>query len=576
MMRSLFLTILAVLVLSGAALADTSYERIMTVYEEGSLTAQDAATLLVQSIVSPFMLPDEYTIETESMSCGTPALHEATLLASGSGIPVLEVLDMANRPSLSGPEYTFNSPDGYFKIHWTDSGADATTLSYANGIAAAADYSWDVECDQMGYIHPPPDAMAGGDNLYDIYIKSIGPLGYTSSGGEYKPPDSTHDCSASHIVMSKGLATSLANVTVAHEFQHAIQMSYDYNEPTWFMENCAVYMEEQVYPAVNDYVNYLHGGDNPLRKPWWDIRSSGGDLYHYGGVIWAFYIENRISDIAVREVWENCAATTGLNMMDAQEDMFAAHGMTWEQAFMEYGCWRWFTGNNWYSGSGIFFDEAPLWTPGPYVFSYHTITSLPASGDEGVYEPDTYGLHWIKVDLSSYQSSWVEFAFNGRDYFEWDLGVIMWDTSGDHLFQWYDCDATSGDKTVAVSAAGWDYALFFPAFMTTTSLDHYYEFDITAETGIEGGVTTPPIGLNVSSNPLRLGDAIMFDMPSAGRAELMVFDISGRNVAELYDDQAPAGTSSVQLVGENLTEGTYFVTLFANDQILSRKVVLTN
>lgn len=576
MIRTILCTCLALTVLAGTAFGDTSYERIMAAYGEGLMTADEAAVLLVRSVLSPELLPMEYTEDTDPMRCGTPALHEATLLVGSSGTEVPEVLTLVTRPTLSGPEYTFNSPDGYFKLHWTDSGADATTLSYAQGIAGEADYSWGVQCDQMGYFNPPPDNGAGGDDRYDIYVMSIGPLGYTSSGGEYKPPDSTHASSASHIVMSKGLGTGLRSVTVAHEFQHAVQMSYDYNEPVWFMENCAVWMEEQVYPAINDYVNYLHGGDNPLRKPWWDIRHSGSDLYHYGGVTWAFYISGRLGDLAIREVWENCAAVGGANMFAAQQDMFGSHSMTWEMGFMEYNCWRWFTGNNWYAGCGMFFDEAPLWTPGPYVFSYHTISSLPASGDEGVYEPDTYGIHWIKVDLSSYQGGWVQFDFNGRDYFEWNLGVIMWDTAGDHLYQWYDCDPTTGDKSVSVSTAGWDYAIFIPAFITETSLDHYYEFDVSYQTGIEGGETNPPIDLRVASNPLRVGDAVTFDLPSAGRAELMVFDMTGRKVAVLFDDQAPAGTSTVQLIGENLSEGTYFVSLFAGDQICTRKIVLTD
>jgi hypothetical protein len=575
MKRPFLAAALPLLLLAGTSLGDTSTSRILDTLEAGGITEVEAIQLLVASVVTPELLPLEY-IGSETDPCGTPALHEAVLLSGRTGVEVPEILILATRPTLSGPEYTFNSPDGHFKLHWTDQGVDATTLAYAQQVAGYADISWQVECNDMGYFVPPPDGGVGGDNLYDIYIAAISSLGYTSSGGEFKPPDSTHACSASHIVICRALGESVLKATVAHEFQHAVQMSYDYNEPTWFMENCAVWMEEQVFPEANDYIGYLHSGDNPLRKPWWDIRSSVG-LYWYGGVTFTFFISGRVSIVAVREIWENCADVIGNNMLTAQEDMFEAHGMTWEQGFEEYACWRWFTAANWYSGSGIYFPECALWTPGPYVFPYHNHTTLPASGDEGVYETETYGIHWIKVSLANYQNGWVEMAFNGRNNFHWNLGVIMWNTDGDHQYAWYDCDPTSGDKTVAVSANGWDYVIFAPAFMSVTSLDHYYEYDITFETGIEEGSTPPAlIDLRVASNPLSPGDAITFELPSAGPAQIRVYDLSGRTAAVLFDGDAATGTHTLQFGGEGLSTGTYFITLTSGGQEVTRKVVLAD
>jgi len=319
-----------------------------------------------------------------------------------------------------------------------------------------------------------------------------------------------------------------------------------------------------------------HSGDNPLRKPWWDIRATDG-LYWYGGVTWAFYISERVMEVAVREVWEKCAAVYGNNMLPAQAEMFQDHGMTWEQGFMEYACWRWFTGTNWYVDSDIYFAECSLWTPGPYVFPYHNHSSLPASGDEGVYETEKYGIHWIKVNLASYQNGWVEMAFNGRDNFEWDLGVIMWNTDGDHQYAWYSCDPTSGDKTVSVSANGWDYVIFPVAFLGETSLDHYYEYDITYETGIEEGSNpSSMIDLRVASNPLSAGDAVTFELPSAGPAQVRVYDLSGRTAAILFDGDAAMGAHTVKFGGDGLSTGTYFITLTSGGQVATRKVVLTD
>jgi hypothetical protein len=260
-------------------------------------------------------------------------------------------------------------------------------------------------------------------------------------------------------------------------------------------------------------------------------------------------------------------------MLAAQQDMFSAHGMTWEQGFMEYACWRWFTGvANWYSGCGMFDEEATHWNPGPYVFPYHIVNTLPYSYDEGVYPPDTYGIHWIKVALANYQANWVNCHFDGRDGFDWNIGVILWDTAGNHEYYWYNCDA-SGVKDVSIRASGWDYVMFTPGILTDTSLDKYYTIDITATSGVEGEGDTPEmIDLVLSENPATTASSALFTLPSTSAAKLVVFDMSGRLVATLFDGEAPAGQSIVSLSG--LATGNYFLQLYANDQIAGRRVTV--
>ncbi|HOA05255.1 MAG TPA: T9SS type A sorting domain-containing protein [Candidatus Fermentibacter daniensis] len=564
------------LCIAGLAVADSAMDRVMTLIEAGELQGADAAYALAASVVDQSLLPAELTEGTEPARCGTPAVMEAIRLAELDDEAPLaaEAMALLARPSLTGPEYTLDSPAGHFKIHWTNSGADATNLAYATALANHADNCWAVECTTMGYDTPPSDLGLGGDTKYDLYIKSIASLGYTTYSGEPSDPTTPENDYASHIVICVGLSDNLLKVTQAHEFQHAIQMGYDVSEPTWFMENCATWMEDMVYDEVNDYVGYLQGGENPLRRPWFDIRSSQG-LYWYGGCLWTRYMAIRMGTDAILDIWEKCGAVAGNNTLAAQGEVFQNHGMTWEQGFMEYACWRWFTAANYYSGCGMYDDEAALWTPGPYTFSFHNINSLPASGDNGVYPPETYGIHWIKVKLDNYQTGWVNMHFDGRDNFEWNLGVIMWDTAGDFEFQWYDCNPSTGVKDVGVNPAGWDYVIFFPAFMSITSVSHTYTFDITwSATGIEGDPASEPIGLSVSSNPAGPSSQVVFTLPAASDARLDVFDLSGRIVSTLHDGTASAGQHSVSL--GDLTTGTYFVRLCAGGQMASRRIVFTN
>ena len=51
--------------------------------------------------------------------------------------------------------------------------------------------------------------------------------------------------------------TESMQVTVAHEYNHILQFNYDVFEDVWLFEDTATWAEEKVYPAINDYLNYL-------------------------------------------------------------------------------------------------------------------------------------------------------------------------------------------------------------------------------------------------------------------------------------------------------------------------------
>jgi len=555
--------------------ADTVMDRIHGALSAGEITSDEAALYMTLSVLDHDALPVRFTEGTVDEPCGTPAMLEAERMLGTLSAPVREEVSRnLARPGLSGPEITIISPQDHFRIHYTTEGVDAVTESYANAVAAAADYSWQVQCEEMNYFRPPPDAGMGGCNRYDMYIKHIDVLGYTTSSGEVKPPDSTHNASASHIVISRNMSDNLLKVTVAHEFQHAVQMAYDYTEPTWFMENCAVFMEEMVYPDVNDYMGYLGGGDNPIRKPWWDIRSGGGSsLYWYGGVTWAFYMWQGYDVGAVRTVWNKCAAVRGPNMMEAIQGMFTDYGTSFTSAFMEYSYWRWFVSDNWYDG-GMYFAEAADWSGKPYFFNYHNISTLPASGDQGVYAPETYGIHWIRVNLGSYQGGWVKFSFDGRDGFDWKVGAILWDTDGNSQFSWLSAESPSGVAEVAVPTTGWDYAIFFPAMLSITTLKMNYTFDITYAHGIEEGGAAAAPGIILPANPMTAESRVSFNVSRPGYARLDLYDLSGRLVSTLAQSPMEAGVHTA-CIQDRPAPGTYFLMLRHPDGAETAKVVIS-
>jgi hypothetical protein len=73
-------------------------------------------------------------------------------------------------------------------------------------------------------------------------------------------------------------------VTLAHEYFHAVQYAYDANESNWFLEATATWAEDEVFDSVNDNWNYLEYGQmgNPLNP----LNTFSG-LIHYGN--WIFF-----------------------------------------------------------------------------------------------------------------------------------------------------------------------------------------------------------------------------------------------------------------------------------------------
>ena len=69
-----------------------------------------------------------------------------------------------------------------FVIHYTLTGPDAVTQTYADSAAIFAEESWQVECTQLNWTPPPSDNELGGNSKYDIYL--IGIVGYGWTRGD--------------------------------------------------------------------------------------------------------------------------------------------------------------------------------------------------------------------------------------------------------------------------------------------------------------------------------------------------------------------------------------------------------
>jgi hypothetical protein len=89
-------------------------------------------------------------------------------------------------------------------------------------------------------------------------------------------------------------------------------------------------------------------------------------------------------------------------------------------------------------------------------------------------------------------------------------------------------------------------------------------FSVTLTTGLPGTIPTSHRLYQNSPNPFRSSTRVAFDLPEAGRVTLKVFDLTGRVVRVLADQDYPAGAQEVSwntldAGGKPAAAGIYFL-----------------
>ncbi|SVC41876.1 uncharacterized protein METZ01_LOCUS294730, partial [marine metagenome] len=232
------------------------------------------------------------------------------------------------------PVVYYDSPEGHFRIWYTNNGADRPGVNL--GVPSDSDNNgipdWIERCSEyfeqsyqtavvsMGYRSPPEDfsfsaqytSMGldhGGDGRYDVYIQDVGAsiAGYTGPEqvveGRILPSYIVIDNDFSGVKNTVPEALELLQATTAHELFHAIQFAYDVNEDIYWLEQSAVWMEEQVFDDVNDHYNYLSTFTGFLSESWLSLDTRNGQ-HEFAGVLWPLYLSEKYDPGIIRSIWE--------------------------------------------------------------------------------------------------------------------------------------------------------------------------------------------------------------------------------------------------------------------------------
>jgi hypothetical protein len=165
-------------------------------------------------------------------------------------------------------------------------------------------------------------------------------------------------------------------VTAAHEFLHDIQFGYDAWEDFWFFESTAVWMEDEVYPLVNDNLEYLPVSRLSATGFWLPLDIDEPDfakpesINKYGTwIIWR-YLSERLGREVVRDAWNIARGVP--HGVQALEAMLAARGQVFADVFHQFAIANYVFRTSYSEGAlyatvpGVGPQPEPLAVPGSY------------------------------------------------------------------------------------------------------------------------------------------------------------------------------------------------------------------
>ncbi len=187
----------------------------------------------------------------------------------------------------------------------------------------------------------------------------------------------------------------------------------------------------------------------------------------------------------------------------------------------------------------------------------------------------------------------------GGEYLVGDVVEVTWNASDNigvtsiDILRSYDGGATFPEEVATGEANDGSFMWTVPDSANTTSRvriiardaaglawydDSDWDFATETDTGIDGVEPRFALFQNVP-NPFSPATRIVYSIPSPAHVTLDIYDVSGRRVARLVDDEQTAGEHRVAwdgrtTEGERAASGVYFYRLRANGSEVDRRMIL--
>ncbi len=216
----------------------------------------------------------------------------------------------------------------------------------------------------------------------------------------------------------------------------------------------------------------------------------------------------------------------------------------------------------------------------PLSSSYLKLATIIGNNDELQINalPVDYGEELrFPLDLSGIvDSSFAQVSFEGLEDFE-DWTITIQDLDTEEVFELSQEDTLSlairsaQAKTIGTPAS--------PVSPKAKTDGHRFELVLTPVIGVTNTQPDPSLPEQITleqnyPNPFNPGTKILFEVPGSGVVTLEVFNLVGQKVAELVNEQKPAGRYEVSFDASALSSGVYVYRLSTGGQQLTRKMTL--
>jgi subtilisin-like proprotein convertase family protein len=352
LMKFFFLLISIILVNTANSFpsgTNKGFSKIQADYNSGKINFESQ---LLQKFYYGFdkskLAPEYVDQNLTPIKCGTEIVmeyynHKNELSANA----INEINQFLTKPfEQTSTSSVYITPSGKFQITYDVTGTNAVPTidndssgipDYVEWVGSYCDYSWHVEIDSLGYLAPPI-----GAGTYKIGFANMGYYGYTEPtiGKLTRIVLHNNFIGFPSNTDPEGKQKGAAKVTIAHEFKHATQIMYNnWNEPGWFLEMDATWMEDIAYNQVNDYYNYLPSSQivDPGRS--FD-RGSG-----YEDCIWMHYLSQKFGVGINRQIWERREISSELIYTNFN-NILAQYSYTFIKGYKEFFIWNYGCGAN--------------------------------------------------------------------------------------------------------------------------------------------------------------------------------------------------------------------------------------
>jgi len=503
------------------------------------------------------------------------------------------------RPAFRTPlPHSYVSASGRFRVHYTTDPSDRAAVPPAdeNGddipdwvelVAHIAD-SVVGAYEGLGYTVNLNDWGSGGGTEYDIYLTDLSSsrvYGYTWASDPHMQIDNDY---ADTIYQTRGAAG--LRVTLAHELFHAIQFNYwSGDDAIWWQEMTATFMEDVLYPDINDYVQYLVPGAGFVNTFFEDpsvplYDDAPGDAHVYGAAVFCHFLDQsapRRGQGAIRYSFERQRDLRSGDRAVIIQAIETKMGEPIRDLLATFWVWSYFSGSR--TRPGLFFRDAAKYTRPPpskigldedtWVFEGLSVKKTAA----GTSEAEGLGASIFRF-VPDGSAGGVRFTFSASgpsaDGWEWLAAAANRDTVW--LYR-----ARDGEIIVD----NWDLATDLILVAANGSLVNGIEqYSYVATYDRELTRPAPePLALVLYQNrpnPFNTITVIPFSLTASAKLSAVLYDVTGRPVRTLLSaDPYAEGEHAIQWDGltddgRRAGSGIYVLHLTADEVARSQRMVL--